>query len=135
MPSGIDKRQATALRLALQRMPKEVTVGVRRAVKDGGELLADEMRQGYRFHRQTGQLEANVVSQIRSNGLVAQVGFPGAFRSRRARATFYAFFLERGTRYITASPVQKQALQQTREKIVVRLESEVDKALETFARG
>ena len=132
MPSGVDQRQARALRRVLQQMPKETTEGIRRAVRMGAEELSDEMRDRYSQIRRTGNLERQVGFNIRSNGFVANVGFPG---KRRRKKAYYARFIEDGTRFIPPNPVLRDSLLAKKQKIADMFDREIDKALEIFTRG
>ena len=78
--SGVDKKQSNELRRVLQQMPKHLTEGIRRSVKEGAGDLEAAMEDGYGRHRRTGLLEETVGVSFISNGFTAKIGFPGKRR-------------------------------------------------------
>jgi HK97 gp10 family phage protein len=106
----------------LEQLPDRVTAGIRAAVEDETEAVADDMRRG--APRLTGTLASSIQAEVSADGL-----------SGTAAATArHATFVEHGTSDTPEQPFATPAAERSRQRFPDRLRREIGGELKDLVR-
>lgn len=112
------------LRKILQRLPNEITKGVKVEVKSGAQLVHFQMLAD--VPKKYGNLANTITFKLSGDRLTARVGFIG---KRAYRYAFYAKFFEFGTVKMAAHPFVFPALEQHKNQILKNINFQIEKAI------
>ncbi|MGW2580836.1 HK97-gp10 family putative phage morphogenesis protein [Streptomyces virginiae] len=111
---------ADRLQVDLDQLDETVITALKKGVKEAAEAVRDDTKQT--VARNTGHLQENVDIRYEQEGLTAEIGW---FDDQ----SYYATFLENGTRSRPAQPALGPALERERGRYRARLTDEVKRVL------
>lgn len=123
MPRGsvtVDIQGMPQLRRRLQDLPDELIDACKRAIRAGAEQVKKETEEAVPVD--TGRLRRTVRIRYSEGGLTADVGWWD-------QESYYATFVEHGTRSMPAQPSLHPALEAERPRLPRRVREEVRKAV------
>ena len=124
------------LKRKLRRFPKELTVDVAAAIKQGAEELRDEIED--RAPKDEGKLAPAATARVSQDGLSAKIGYSArqaGFKRAWKKGGFTSLWQEFGTKHHAANPFIRPAFRAKLAAILNRVDAAVTKTLNKASSG